>query len=106
MGRRARDALSSGRRLLLGASVVCWLIGFDTIYALQDVAFDRSIGLNSLPVRFGPKIALNIGRVAHAVMVGLLVSVGIAAQLGMFWYGGVGICAILIGARTRADQAR
>ena len=40
---------------ILGASVVCWLIGFDTIYALQDVEFDKSAGLNSLPVKFGPK---------------------------------------------------
>lgn len=83
--------------LLLGASVVCWLIGFDTIYALQDVEFDRSVGLNSLPVKFGPNAALNIGRIAHAVMVGLLVAVGLAASLGVYWYVGVGICAVSIG---------
>jgi 4-hydroxybenzoate polyprenyltransferase len=83
--------------MLLGASVVCWLIGFDTIYALQDVDFDRSVGLNSLPVKFGPNNALNIGRTAHAIMVGLLVAVGLTASLGVFWHVGVGICAILIG---------
>ncbi len=82
--------------LLLGASVVCWLIGFDTIYALQDEKFDREIGLNSLPVKFGAKTALNIGRVAHGVMVLLLIAVGISANLGYFWQGAVGISAILI----------
>ncbi len=83
--------------LLLGAAVVFWLIGFDTIYALQDEKFDREIGLNSLPVKFGSKTALNIGRLAHGVMVLLLIAVGISANLGYFWYGAVGISSVLIG---------
>jgi 4-hydroxybenzoate polyprenyltransferase len=82
--------------LLLGAAVVFWLIGFDTIYALQDEKFDREIGLNSLPVKFGPKTALNIGRVAHGLMIVLLVGVGFSAKLGYFWHGAVGISAVLI----------
>ena len=92
-----RGTLLEWPPLLLGASVVCWLVGFDTIYALQDVEFDRGAGLHSLPVKFGPKAALNMGRFVHAVMVGLLVSVGLAAGLGVYWYVGVGICAALIG---------
>jgi len=82
--------------LTLGAAVVCWLLGFDTIYALNDLEFDRNAGLNSLPVRFGAAGALRIARVSHAVMVGLLVALGRLAHLHG-WYGaGVGLAALLI----------
>ncbi|MGC4046946.1 MAG: UbiA-like polyprenyltransferase [Armatimonas sp.] len=91
-----RGQLFEAPPLLLGASVVCWLIGFDTIYALQDVEFDRNAGLNSLPVKFGPQRALTIGRIAHAIMVLLLVGVGFTAKLGFIWYGAVVLCGVLI----------
>lgn len=91
-----RGQLFEAPPLLLGAAVVCWLIGFDTIYALQDVEFDRNAGLNSLPVKFGPQRALTIGRIAHALMVLLLVGVGIAAKLGFIWFGAVALCGVLI----------
>jgi 4-hydroxybenzoate polyprenyltransferase len=91
-----RGQLFEAPPLLLGAAVVCWLVGFDTIYALQDVEFDKGAGLNSLPVKFGPQRALVIGRSAHALMVLLLVGVGIAAKLGMVWFGAVGLCGVLI----------
>jgi 4-hydroxybenzoate polyprenyltransferase len=91
-----RGQLLEAPPLLLGAAVVFWLIGFDTIYALQDVEFDRSIGLNSLPVKFGPNRALNIGRLAHGMMVLLLIGVGITAKLGYFWFSSVVICGMLI----------
>lgn len=84
--------------LTLGAAVVCWLLGFDTIYALNDLEFDRTAGLNSLPVRFGAAGALRIARVSHAIMVGLLLVLGRLAHLGG-WYGtGVGLAALLIAA--------
>lgn len=84
--------------LWLGAAVLCWLIGFDIIYALQDVDFDRAAGLRSLPVAFGPHRALGIGRVAHAAMIACLVMVGRVAGLGTFFYAGVVLAALLIAA--------
>jgi 4-hydroxybenzoate polyprenyltransferase len=82
--------------LLLGAAVVCWLIGFDIIYALQDVDFDRAAGLNSVPARYGPKNALLIARASHAVMIAFLVAVGLTAGLGAWYYVGVALAAGLI----------
>ncbi len=54
--------------IVLATAVVCWLIGFDTLYALQDVAFDRGAGLHSIPVRFGDRGALVIARASHIAM--------------------------------------
>ena len=82
--------------LTLGAAVVCWLVGFDTIYALQDADFDKNAGLHSLPVRFGAKTALWIGRASHALMIVLLVLLGKLAGLHGWYFTGVGLAAALI----------
>lgn len=65
--------------LLLAVAVVFWLIGFDIIYALQDYEFDRSHGLHSLVVRWGPKNALAAAFLAHLVMCGVLFAFGLLA---------------------------
>lgn len=62
--------------LTLAASVVLWLVGFDIIYALQDYEFDRSHGLRSLVVAWGPKNALQAAFLAHMLMCGLLLAFG------------------------------
>ena len=81
---------------ILCAAVVCWLIGFDTLYALQDVDFDRKMGLLSLPVKLGPQRALKWARYFHAGMILFLVFLGYILQMGG-WYGlGVGLSAMLI----------
>jgi 4-hydroxybenzoate polyprenyltransferase len=63
--------------LLLAAAVVLWLVGFDIIYALQDYEFDRSHGLRSLVVAWGPKNALQAAFLAHMLMCGLLLAFGL-----------------------------
>jgi 4-hydroxybenzoate polyprenyltransferase len=63
--------------LLLAASVVLWLVGFDIIYALQDYEFDRAHGLRSLVVAWGPKNALGAAFLAHLFMSGLLLAFGL-----------------------------
>ena len=39
--------------LILAAAVLCWVAGFDALYALQDMDFDHQSGLSSIPARFG-----------------------------------------------------
>ena len=63
--------------VLLAAAVVFWLIGFDIIYALQDYEFDRSHGLHSLVVRWGPDNALKAAFLSHLLMWGLLAVFGL-----------------------------
>lgn len=82
--------------LLLAGSVVFWLAGFDTLYALQDLDFDRAQGLHSIPVRLGVTGSLRIARVFHVVMLALLVTLYINMGLGFFFLTGVGITAALL----------
>jgi len=66
--------------LVLASAVVLWLVGFDIIYALQDYEFDRSHGLHSLVVAWGPKNALQAAFLAHMVMCGLLLLFGLLCR--------------------------
>src|ERR671918_2351201 len=50
---------------LLGLAIGLWVGGFDILYACQDLEFDRSHGLRSIPTRFGLARAIAISRVMH-----------------------------------------
>ena len=75
--------------LLLAAAVVFWLIGFDIIYALQDYEFDRSHGLHSLVVRWGPANALVAAFLAHMFMWGLLLAFGLLCGFRVAYLAGL-----------------
>jgi len=66
--------------LTLSAAVVLWLVGFDIIYALQDYEFDKTHGLHSLVVAWGPKNALSAAFLAHLVMCGVLLAFGLLCR--------------------------
>jgi len=53
-------------------AVLLWVAGFDTLYACQDVEFDRREGLHSLPASLGVPRALTLARLMHALTVLLL----------------------------------
>jgi len=72
--------LEIGQMLMLAGSVVLWLVGFDIIYALQDYDFDRTHGLHSLVVAWGPKNALQAAFMAHMLMCGLLLLFGLLCR--------------------------
>jgi len=52
---------------ILGLGVLFWVAGFDILYALQDMAFDRDTKLHSVPSAFGDAVALKISRISHVV---------------------------------------
>lgn len=82
--------------MILSASVVFWTAGFDIIYSLQDVEFDRKIGLRSLPQTFGPNAALSISRLMHALMAAALVWFGQIAHLGAYYFAGCAVVALFL----------
>jgi 4-hydroxybenzoate polyprenyltransferase len=77
------------RILILCAAVTLWVGGFDVLYACQDVDYDRSAGLFSIPKRFGIARALLIARLMHVGVVALLV--WLAASFALPWPAWVGI---------------
>ena len=81
---------------LLGLAIGTWVGGFDVLYACQDLEFDRSYGLRSIPVRFGVRRALAISRAMHVVAVACLAALGPLAELGWVYMAGVGLVAALL----------
>ncbi len=74
--------------VILGAGVLCWVAGFDIIYALADEDFDRKTGLHSVVVRFGQAGALRISQYLHAFSAPLVALFGWVMSLGLlFWIG-------------------
>lgn len=82
--------------LLLWFAVTVWIAGFDLIYACQDVDVDRREGLYSVPARLGIATALTLARINHALTVLALALVGVIAQLGVVFWLGLGVVAILL----------
>ncbi len=80
--------------VVLAAAVVFWLVGFDIIYATQDVEFDRQAGLHSLPARLGIPAALRVAQAAHGVMAVALLGFGLIS--GMQWRYYVGLALIVV----------
>ncbi|MCX7895613.1 MAG: putative 4-hydroxybenzoate polyprenyltransferase [Thermoanaerobaculum sp.] len=83
--------------LVLAGAVAFWVAGFDILYSLQDLEFDRGAGLFSLPARFGVAAALGASRLSHA-----LAATGFAAfawLVGAGLWGGVAVglaCSLLV----------
>jgi 4-hydroxybenzoate polyprenyltransferase len=74
-------------------AVLFWLAGFDVLYALQDMEFDRSHGLFSIPARFGVKASLVLSRILHTLTWALLAVTGVLFDLGIWYWAGVAISA-------------
>jgi 4-hydroxybenzoate polyprenyltransferase len=80
----------------LALGVATWVAGFDILYALQDVTFDRENALHSVPVAFGEAGALTVTRALHAATVVALALVGVAAGAGWLYAAGVVVAAALL----------
>ena len=82
--------------LLFSFTVITWVSGFDIIYALQDEEFDRNLQLNSMPVAFGKKGALNISILLHLLSVAFVFVAGLYLPFGIIYWIGFSVFAILI----------
>ena len=74
--------------ILFSLAVIFWVSGFDIIYAMQDVAFDQSQKLHSIPSMLGEKNALNVSKFLHLLSA---LCILIAGRYGTFhwiyWIG-------------------
>ena len=80
----------------LAVAVAAWVAGFDILYALQDVSFDRENALHSVPVAFGEVRALAVARALHVATVLALALVGLAIEGGWLYAVGVLVAAALL----------
>jgi 4-hydroxybenzoate polyprenyltransferase len=82
--------------IALAIAVATWVGGFDILYALQDVSFDRENGLFSVPAAFGEANALGIARALHLTTVAALAIAGIGAGAGVLYFSGALVAGLLL----------
>jgi 4-hydroxybenzoate polyprenyltransferase len=83
--------------ILFSCAVVFWVSGFDIIFALQDVVFDQSQQLHSIPAAVGKTKALRISETLHAISASFIIAAGIYGSFnGLYWAGVACFCGMLI----------
>ncbi len=74
--------------ILFSCVVICWVSGFDIIYAMQDVDFDASQNLHSIPTYLGKVNALKLSVFLHVIAAVLVIVAGVLAGYGYFYWEG------------------
>lgn len=81
---------------ILGAFVALWIAGFDIIYAVLDLDFDRGYGLYSMPVNLGLKKALLVAKGFHFLAGTLLIAIYFILDMGSWYLAGVVLSLVLL----------
>ncbi len=83
--------------ILFSIAVICWVSGFDIIYALQDEAFDKENNLYSIPSFVGKAKALHVSELLHVVSAAAIIYAGYYGEFGiLYWVGALVFCGMLI----------
>jgi 4-hydroxybenzoate polyprenyltransferase len=90
---------------VLAAGIVCWVAGFDLIYATQDLDFDKQEGLHSLVVRFGIRRSLRVAQLLHLLLFVSLILFGLAARLGPIYFGAMALVAAALFFEHRSTRS-
>jgi 4-hydroxybenzoate polyprenyltransferase len=82
--------------LPLSLAVLFWVAGFDIFYALQDLEFDKTHGLYSIPSRFGTENSLWAARLFHLITIALLLSLIPIFDLSGLYLAGVLVAMVML----------
>jgi 4-hydroxybenzoate polyprenyltransferase len=72
--------------VVLAGGVICWVAGFDLIYATQDYDFDWREGIRSLVVKLGIARSLRLAQLLHLLTFLTLIFFGVVAHLGPIYF--------------------
>ena len=90
--------------MILAAGVICWVVGFDLIYATQDYEFDRQEDLRSLVVVLGIPRSMGLAQLLHAVAFAALIAFGLVARLGLIYYSAMPLIAAALYFEHRSEK--
>ena len=82
--------------VLFSLIVFFWVSGFDIIYAMQDIDFDKSLNLKSIPSVFGEKNSLLFSSILHVFTASLVLLIGYLITASWFYWGGAVIFIALL----------
>lgn len=79
--------------VLFSFAVIFWVSGFDIIYALQDIDFDRSQNLYSIPAVLGKSKALHVSELLHLLSAACVIAAGVYAHFHFIYWIGIAVFA-------------
>ena len=82
--------------VLLSVMVLCWVSGFDIIYALQDEEFDRSHQLHSIPAWLGKAGGLRFSEGLHLVAAAMAIAIGVVGHFSWLYWIGAGVFILML----------
>ncbi len=83
--------------VMLSLGVIFWVAGFDLLYSLQDMDFDRERGLHSIPSKYGSQITLLLSLLFHLLTIVFWALFVWIAELGTYAYTAVLLSAVMLG---------
>ena len=83
--------------IYLALGVMFWVAGFDLLYSLQDMEFDKDNGLHSIPSKFGANNTMRIARIFHMLAVLLWIAFVLKAGLGIWAQLAIVLSAFMLG---------
>src|SRR5436305_911084 len=90
--------------IVLAAGVICWVAGFDLIYATQDYEFDRREEIRSLVVNLGIARSLRLAQLLHLLTFLALIGFGVVAKLGVLYYWSLPLIAAALVYEHRTEK--
>lgn len=81
---------------LLTLAVMTWTAGFDILYSMQDVAFDRSHALHSIPARFSLVQSTFISLALHVISLIAVAAIGVSFGFGWWYWIGTALFAVIL----------
>src|ERR1700761_2326003 len=82
--------------IFFSLAVLCWVSGFDIIYALQDEDFDRAENLHSIPAWLGKVNALRLSTFLHVLSAIFIVMPAFYTTVGVLYYIGIVFFCIML----------
>jgi 4-hydroxybenzoate polyprenyltransferase len=82
--------------VLLSGAVALWTAGFDILYSIQDIEFDKQLKLKSIPAVYGIQRSVLISRLCHGLMLTILIILNVLLPAGLILRAGLVIIAFII----------
>jgi len=82
--------------VMLSLGVIFWVAGFDLLYSLQDMEFDKEKGLHSIPSKYGSEATLLLSSLFHVLTIVFWALFVWVAELNTFAYFAVLLSAFML----------
>lgn len=86
----------SWQPLILALGVLLWVAGFDVLYSLMDIDFDREVGLKSMPAFLGVEQSFRLARLFHVAAWLLFLAAGVSMGVGAAYYASIVVIGLLL----------